>query len=157
MKQENCPFCRKEVQDTAFATSSGFIAIYNHAPIVPGHSLIIPLKHSTDMMELSDDEYIEMCLFGKRVMKFLNEYFKTAEFDMSLQQGRNAGQSVEHIHLHLIPRKPMDLEPGEEWYHRIMKEEYTSLDSDRILKNSELTKISKKLKEAWIKYNHLED
>ncbi|HLN53528.1 MAG TPA: HIT domain-containing protein [Lentimicrobium sp.] len=153
MISETCPFCKKEVIDTSFATYSGFIAIYNHAPIVPGHSLIIPLNHVTDIMELSDTEFIDFFQFGKRVMQFLNAYFKTNEFDMSLQQGRNAGQSVDHVHLHLIPRKPFDLKPGEEWYHKMMEKEYKSLDSDKIISKSDLLSISQKLRKSWEKYN----
>lgn len=152
MKIDPCPFCKKEVIENAFASTSGFIAIYNHAPIVPGHSMIIPTNHVTDLMELSDSDYLNMCLFGRKVMQFLNSYFKTNEFDMSLQQGRNAGQSVEHVHLHLIPRKQFDLKEGEEWYHKMMEEEYQSLDSDKIMSNSDLLVISNKLKKAWNQY-----
>ncbi len=153
MNMENCPFCRQDVVNTAFASESGFIAIYNHAPIVPGHSMIIPLKHVGDVMELSEEEYTNMFLFARKVMKFLNSYFKTTEFDMSLQQGHNAGQSVEHVHLHLIPRHPFDLKPGEEWYHKLMEKEYRSLDSDHILSNTALKNISEKLKTAWKEEN----
>lgn len=153
MPEDFCPFCKEEVIMTAFAAEGNYCALYNHAPIVAGHSLIIPRNHLEDVMELNDNDYINLFLFARKVMQFLNFHFKTNEFDMSLQQGVHAGQSVAHTHIHLIPRKPFDLAPGEEWYDKINEhQQYHSLDSDKILKKSDLLNISAELKEKWIQW-----
>ncbi len=149
MKNNICPFCSDDVISTAFATENGFYAIYNHAPIVPGHSLIIPSDHIIDIMLMDDTSYISLFTFARKVMQFLNSYYKTAEFDISLQQGIHAGQSVEHLHIHLIPRKPNDIDSDQEWYEKISEANYSSLDSDRVLKKSELLKISDELRSHW--------
>jgi bis(5'-adenosyl)-triphosphatase len=149
--KENCPFCNSDVTDLAFAKKNELYAIYSHAPVVPGHSLIIPAKHLTDLFELSDADYKELFLFARDVIKFLNNFFKTNEFDLSLQQGRNAGQSVDHLHLHILPRKHNDLSEGTEWYHKINEDQYISLDSKKIISDEKLKDISEQLRQAWNK------
>lgn len=158
MIQDNkCPFCNPEVVTSAFAQESGFFAIYNHAPVVPGHSMIVPFKHLSDMFELSDKEYIELFKFARKVTSFLIRYFDTKEFDISLQQGFNAGQSVDHLHLHIIPRKANDLPSGEEWFHKLDEEKHNLLDSGRFLNNEVLKSTSEKLKNAWNSMGILSD
>ncbi len=145
-----CPFCNPEVVKRSFANESGYYALYSHAPVTPGHSLIIPYKHSTDMFNLSEDEYVELFKFARRVMQFLNTYYKTNEFDISLQQGNNAGQSIEHLHLHLIPRKMNDLPKEMEWYQKLNENQLITLDSKILLDEVEFNMISEELRKAWI-------
>lgn len=151
---ESCPFCNPDVVGMAFARQSGFYAVYNHAPIVPGHSLIIPLEHHVDIMGLDELTYLSMFSFAREVTRFLLGQFGTYEFDMSLQQGENAGQSVAHLHLHIIPRKKNDLPVGEEWYHKLNEDEFKTLDSNRFLSDDELKKISDSLRQEWNKWHH---
>lgn len=149
---ENCPFCRKEVISSSFAQESNFYAVYNHAPVVPGHVMVIPYNHVTNMFDLSDSDYTSLFIFAKKITAFINEYYQTNEFDMSLQQGFNAGQSVEHLHLHIIPRRANDLPEGEEWFHKLNDNKTALLDSGRFLSDTELASISEQLKTAWNKY-----
>lgn len=151
MKNE-CPFCNSNVTSGAFAEEDNFIALYNHAPVVPGHSLIIPVRHVTNMFDLSDNEYINLFLFARKIVDFLNKYFITDEFDLSLQQGINAGQSVEHLHLHIIPRHANDIPDSEEWFHKLNKVKPNLLDSGRFLDNEEMIHMSELLREEWIKH-----
>lgn len=147
--EPDCPFCSSAVTNLAFAQRNNFFAIYNHAPVVPGHSLIIPSFHIINIFELSDNEYKELFLFARDVMGFLNSFFQTDEFDISLQQGKNAGQSVAHLHLHLLPRKEKDIEDGTEWFHKLNEDQYKTLDSKAIISDSQLKEISLKLRQAW--------
>jgi bis(5'-adenosyl)-triphosphatase len=145
----DCPFCDPEVVNIAFAEESGFYAVYNHAPVVTGHSLVIPNKHVTDLLHLNSKEYADFFAFARKVVVFLNNYYNTSEFDMTIQQGENAGQSVAHLHLHILPRKANDLPEGEEWFHKLNEDEFTTLDSKTYLSNEELQSISRKLRIAW--------
>lgn len=149
MKNE-CPFCNPNVITKSFANESGYYALYSHAPVTPGHSLIIPYKHVTDVFSMPENEYIELFKFARKTMMFLNTFFKTNEFDISLQQGINAGQSVEHLHLHLIPRKMNDLPAGIEWYQRLNENQLITLDSKLLLEEGEFNRISEDLRKAWI-------
>ncbi len=127
---EKCIFCTKSVSGKSFFSNSKFSAIYNIAPVLPGHSLIIPNKHYKSLTELSDDELGEMMVFARKVTSVLIEVFHCDGFDWIIQDGVSAGQTVPHLHLHIIPRKPNDMPTTEEWYSKIPQNEKQMLDSN---------------------------
>lgn len=147
--QKECPFCNLHVVKASFAQTEGFYAIYNHAPVVPGHCMIIPFKHVTNLFELTDSEYITLFNFARDVTSFIIGFYGTDEFDMSLQQGFNAGQSIDHLHLHIIPRKANDLAEGEEWFDKLNENKTALLDSGRFLSEKEFLTTSSILRKAW--------
>jgi bis(5'-adenosyl)-triphosphatase len=124
-----CPFCRENIPRDAFMQSGNFLAIYNIAPIIRGHSLVISRKHVGSLFELSDIELAEFTLFSKEVTELLLGAFKGEGFDWSIQEGISAGQSVPHLHLHVVIRKPGDLKGESEWYMKIKDNETHILDS----------------------------
>jgi bis(5'-adenosyl)-triphosphatase len=124
-----CPFCHKNIQRAQFAESGGFRAIYNRAPILPGHSLIIPKQHIESLMELTESELAEMTIFARKVTSSLSKIFHAEAFNWCLQDGLAAGQTVPHLHLHLIPRLPADLPSPGDWYPLLEKSE-TEIDSE---------------------------
>jgi bis(5'-adenosyl)-triphosphatase len=127
---KNCPFCESNVQDYKFAESESFLAIYNIAPILPGHSLIIPRWHIQSLMELSDIEFCEMTTFSRIVVKILLKTFGARAFNWTIQEGEGAGQTVPHLHLHLIPREDNDLPNPGDWYPLLRKSETEIIDSE---------------------------
>lgn len=147
---ENCLFCRKEIIWKSFCTTSRFSAIYNIAPILPGHSLIIPNKHYESLFELSDDELSEMMVFARKITAVLKSVFNCDGFDWTIQDGVSAGQTVPHLHLHIILRKPHDMPESNEWYSKILQNEAQLLDSQHRgrLSDKEYNDITNKLKEA---------
>jgi bis(5'-adenosyl)-triphosphatase len=147
---DTCLFCRKEIIENSFYITSRFSAFYNIAPILPGHSLIIPKNHYESLFELSDDELSEMMVFARKVTSILKTVFKCDGFDWTIQDGVSAGQTVPHLHLHIIPRKPHDMHDSNKWYSKILPNEEQLLDSDHRerLSNEEYDAITNKLKEA---------
>lgn len=126
-----CPFCNENVLKTQFAESDNFWAIYNLAPILPGHSLIIPKQHYQSILEVSDNELSEMMVFSRKVIRILFKTFNVEAFNWTIQEGIEAGQTVPHLHLHLIPRVPNDLpEPGD-WYPLLKKSQTEVIDSEQ--------------------------
>lgn len=121
--QKDCPFCEPNVLDSTFLESKFFRAMYNIAPILPGHSLVVPKRHITSIMDLDADESAEIIHFSKNVVRLLLKAFDASGFDWTIQEGNDAGQTVEHLHLHLIPRKPKDLPNPGDWYPMLMKAE----------------------------------
>ncbi|MEO1655693.1 MAG: HIT family protein [Bacteroidota bacterium] len=129
MKAETCVFCKESIKNSIFAESPNYRAIYNIAPILPGHSLIIPKKHFQRIEEIPDPLLGEMMLFSRQTWKRLQKAFGADAFNWILQDGKEAGQTVMHLHLHLIPRKDQDLpEPGD-WYPRLLEKENKFIDS----------------------------
>lgn len=125
----SCPFCIEGFLENAFLESSNFLAIYNIAPILPGHSMIIPKKHFESLFELSEIQLTEFFSFAREVAKFLIEVFEGEGFDWSLQENKVAGQTVEHLHLHIVIRKKGDLSSPGKWYPMIEDNENLLLDS----------------------------
>ena len=114
-----CPFCDPDIQERTFAQTGNFMAVYNIAPILPGHSLIIPKMHVTSFLDITDNELFEMIKFSKRIIRVLQVTFKTEAFNWTIQEKEEAGQSVEHLHLHILPRKMGDLPENEDWYPKL--------------------------------------
>jgi bis(5'-adenosyl)-triphosphatase len=147
---QNCIFCTKGFIEKSFCTTSHFSAFYNIAPILPGHSLIIPNKHYESLFELTDDELSEMMLFARKITSVLKTVFNCDGFDWTIQDGVSAGQTVPHLHLHVIPRKPMDLPDNSNWYNKIRENENNMLDSDHRerLNDQDYDAITARLAEA---------
>jgi bis(5'-adenosyl)-triphosphatase len=114
-----CPFDGDNIRPAEYFGTDRFAALYNIAPIVPGHSLLIPRRHVARLLELTDDEVQEFFLLARGITRFLVAQFTAAGFDWSIQDGQAAGQTVPHVHLHIIPRWPHDLPSPGGWYDRL--------------------------------------
>lgn len=148
----DCPFHGEAIRRSEFAGDAQCAAIYNVAPILPGHSLIIPRRHVTRMADLGDGEICHLFVFARRITQFLVAEFGADGFDWSVQDGASAGQTVQHVHLHVIPRWPSDLpEPGD-WYRRLYGPFETDGDgmidsaSRKRLSEDEMDRIVRKLR-----------
>jgi len=154
--QATCPFCNPAILDYAFLETSNFLAVYNVAPILPGHSLIITRAHITSFMELSDNELYEFVSFSRKAIRILMHAFNTEAFNWTLQEKEEAGQTIAHMHIHIIPRKHDDLpEPGD-WYPRLNNNIDRIIDSQNRpgLTNAEMKTIVEKLKKAAGEIRH---
>ncbi len=129
LQNTTCPFCRADVQAGHFATSGNFLALYNLAPILPGHSLVIPRRHILSLLELGDTELCELTLFSRDVVKVLQKAFGSHAFDWTIQEGVEAGQTIPHLHLHIIPRVQADLPQPGDWYPLLEQSEGEIIDS----------------------------
>ena len=148
--KENCIFCKKEITDKAFCSTGQFSALYNIAPVLPGHSLIIPHNHYISLFELSDEELSKMMIFARQITAALKTVFQCDGFDWTIQDGVSAGQTVPHLHLHIIPRKRYDLPEGDEWYGKILQNEAHMIESNQRerLNDKEYMAITEKLAKA---------
>ena len=147
-----CPFCLINSKEQAFATSPNFMAVYDISPILPGHSLIIPREHIESLHDLDPEKLAEFFRFAKEVTKGLCDFLDTEAFDWSLQEKQEAGQSVAHLHLHIIPRTTNDLPNPGDWYPLLMKHnKHTIIDDiDRPrFTDKEFKIVTDKLKKAF--------
>jgi bis(5'-adenosyl)-triphosphatase len=112
-----CPFDDPQTQE--FAGDGRYAALYNISPVLPGHSLIIPRRHVASLNSLDDDELTGFFRFARRVTSFLVARFDSDGFDWMLQDGEAAGQTVPHVHLHVLPRWKGDLPRPGDWYRQL--------------------------------------
>ncbi len=80
------------------------IVIRDGYPISPGHTLIIPKRHTGSFFDLSPDEHqaITQALYQSKTQ--LDREFHPAGYNIGINDGPAAGQTVPHLHVHLIPR-----------------------------------------------------
>jgi len=98
-----CPFCslpRERVlheRESAFAIRDGF-------PVSPGHTLIIPRRHVASFFEVTDTERADLMSLLAAARADLEREFRPAGYNIGINDGAAAGQTVPHLHIHLIPR-----------------------------------------------------
>ena len=124
-----CPFCSDGIADAAFHADAQFLALHNIAPILPGHSLVIPRRHVARLFDLPDAEFAAMMLFARGAARVLGRAFAAGGFDWTIQDGAAAGQTVPHLHLHVIPRHEGDLPDPGDWYPALIASEDAQIDS----------------------------
>lgn len=129
MQAPNCPFCSDAVLSSVFLSESGFMALYNIAPVLPGHTLIIPEKHIVSIVNLTESEMTRLFETARRALRILMKAFNTDAFDWSLQEKPEAGQTIEHLHLHIVPRMKDDLKHPGDWYPMIKDNDNEIIDS----------------------------
>jgi bis(5'-adenosyl)-triphosphatase len=121
----DCPFCaagNAGLEAATWLEASEALAIYNLAPLVPGHSLVIPRRHAAGLLELSDAEAAALWALARLALAVLMAVYAAEGFDLSLQDGAVAGQTVPHVHLHLVPRRADDAlaRPHGDWHAALL-------------------------------------
>ena len=112
----SCPFCAPARDAVQFARASGGVALANLKPILAGHALIVPERHVERLCDLTPDEVAGLAAFARKISGLLMDEFGASGIDWTLQDGVEAGQTVMHLHLHLIPRVAGDLPSPGDWY-----------------------------------------
>lgn len=77
-------------------------------PIVPGHVLVCPVRCVATLDELTDAELMALISGVKKTKQALTKAFSAEGFNVAFNQGAMAGQSVPHLHIHVLPRKTGD-------------------------------------------------
>ena len=109
--QEECIFCNKTNCKIIFTTKYFFIIRDNSYPVTKHHTLIITNRHVADFFELTKEEMIELDKILKNQKQELKKLDKEISgFNVGVNIGKDAGQSIMHCHLHLIPRRKGDVE-----------------------------------------------
>lgn len=110
----DCVFCKivaGEIPAQKVAESTNFIAMLDIAPASIGHTLVIPKKHSTNLLDLPEYTGNELIEFVQRVATAVISATGDDGFNLVLNNGKSAGQVVFHTHFHIIPRKMGDHMP----------------------------------------------
>lgn len=93
-----------------FHTTSHSIAFVNLKPLLPGHVLVSPRRVVPRLADLTHDEVTDLFLTVQRVSKLIERVYNATSLNIAMQDGVDAGQSVPHVHTHIIPRRRQDLE-----------------------------------------------
>ena len=105
---KTCPFCSL-LQSRVIDSSPLGLVIRDAFPISPGHTLIIPKRHVGSFFDLEADERAELLALLCQAKVVADKEFSPQGYNIGINDGAAAGQTVPHLHLHLIPRFEGDL------------------------------------------------
>jgi diadenosine tetraphosphate (Ap4A) HIT family hydrolase len=145
--QHDCPFCADAIKATVFAESTHCRAIINIAPVLPGHVLVIPKKHYQQVLALPNCVYEDMMHFMRKVSRGLLRAYNAGGINWTLQEGGEAGQTIMHLHFHLIPRKHDDLDEPGDWYPRLKESQHIDSKNRPKLSVKDIKDIAQWLKD----------
>ncbi|MGV8088116.1 MAG: HIT family protein [Methanomicrobiales archaeon] len=104
-----CIFCHIP-KDRIILSNDRMVAIFDRYPVNPGHMLIIPKRHFDDFFNASDEEIQSITELIRRCKDLLDETYHPDGYNIGVNCGMVAGQTVMHMHVHLIPRYAGDVE-----------------------------------------------
>ena len=107
--EEDCPFCNIGEHVEVLFKADTAMAILDSFPISPGHALVIPKRHVADYFDLTVEEQNELWQLVNRCKIILQDRFHPDGFNIGINVGEMAGQSIFHVHIHLIPRYKGDM------------------------------------------------
>ena len=103
-----CPFCKIDPA-AVVARYNSVYAIEDTSPVSDNHLLIIPLRHCETYFDLTAQERCDAHILIEQLrLKILNEDPAVDGFNVGINCGETAGQTIFHTHIHLIPRKKND-------------------------------------------------
>ena len=105
----SCPFCSLP-KERIFLSNEFAYAIKDGFPVSDGHTLIIPRRHIASWFDTTDEERQELFKLLSLGKEILAEEYSPDGFNIGINDGPPAGQTVPHLHIHLIPRYKNDQE-----------------------------------------------
>jgi diadenosine tetraphosphate (Ap4A) HIT family hydrolase len=104
-----CLFCTLSAERIVFANEFA-VVIRDSFPVSPGHTLVIPKRHVGSFFDITGDERQAMLALLDSAKLGLDAAFHPDGYNVGINDGEAAGQTVPHLHLHLIPRYAGDRE-----------------------------------------------
>ena len=102
---QNCLFCEESFYKGRTIKENKFwYAICDGYPVTPWHTLIISKRHIGSFFKLTLAEYISLFFFIKDVKKEIESNADVTDFNIGINDGKDAGQTIPHLHIHLVPR-----------------------------------------------------
>tara|TARA_B100001123_G_C14920903_1_gene871720 strand:- start:82 stop:459 length:378 start_codon:yes stop_codon:yes gene_type:complete len=108
--KDQCIFCNKSKQKIIHSTELFFV-VRDSYPVTKLHTLIIPNRHVSNFFDLNDNELNDLNKILKKQRQSLLDLDKEITgFNIGVNAGVDAGQTIMHVHIHLIPRRKGDVE-----------------------------------------------
>ena len=109
-KNKDCIFCIKKDCKIILSNKHFFVIRDTNYPVTKFHTLIVTKRHISDFFDLKNDELNNLNQILKDQKKeLLNLDISITGFNIGVNVGKDAGQSIMHCHVHLIPRRSGDV------------------------------------------------
>jgi histidine triad (HIT) family protein len=103
----DCIFCKVvagEIPGEIVDSDERTITVMDINPATRGHVVVIPRNHSTDLLDVSEEDLTATMAAVRRMVRRMQETIRPAGFNVLNNMGRAAWQSIFHFHVHVIPR-----------------------------------------------------
>lgn len=103
----DCLFCKivnKELPAYIIDEDESAVAVLDVNPRAPGHSMVLTRRHAENILDLPDGEFAEVFKFVKKTTGLIQEALKPDGFTIGINHGRVSGQTIDHLHIHILPR-----------------------------------------------------
>lgn len=107
--EKPCFFCDVKNNSDFIVETNLFFARYDDFPVSKGHFEIIPKRHIPDFDSLNNDELLDFHKILIQSKKIISKKFNPDGFNLGINEGVIAGQSIMHLHIHIIPRYSGDV------------------------------------------------
>lgn len=107
--EPDCLFCQLGQEGKVLAHFKKCYVINDQYPVSPGHLLIVPYEHTLNWFTANKEVKLDIIQALTKMKHFLDEEFKPDGFNIGMNCGETAGQSIMHLHVHLIPRYKGDM------------------------------------------------
>jgi len=97
-----------------FAETPLSYGIVNLKPVVPGHVLVVTRRIIKRFESLTEDELVDVWTLAKKVGSALEKHHGATSLTYAIQDGPSAGQTIPHVHIHVLPRRDGDFENNDE-------------------------------------------
>src|SRR5437016_425473 len=109
MNISNCPFCIDANHECITAVLGSVYSMRDLNPVTEGHLLIIPFRHTADFFSMTRfEQYDALELADTLRQRLLQRDPTVSGFNLGVNCGEAAGQTIQHAHVHLIPRRVCD-------------------------------------------------
>ncbi|MFN8578452.1 MAG: HIT domain-containing protein [Candidatus Sericytochromatia bacterium] len=89
--------------------TKNFIVSANLFPYNPGHLMIFPIRHIETIEDFTDEEALELHHLQLKSLKILRNNYNCQSFNVGYNIGSSSGASIDHLHLHIVPRYPREI------------------------------------------------
>lgn len=103
----DCPFCKLSPERIIDSNAQALI-VADAFPVAPGHTLVILRRHVANFFDATSEEIASVYELLQRAKSRLDYTLMPAGYNIGVNIGAVAGQTIEHVHVHLIPRYPAD-------------------------------------------------
>lgn len=108
MSPSPCPFCEPDAGNV-FLRDDLVVGLWDRFPSSPGHALLVSRRHVADWFQATPEEQAALTAAIRQARKAIETEYAPDGFNIGINAGRAAGQTVAHLHVHVIPRYEGDV------------------------------------------------
>lgn len=105
----NCPFCNPDKKITLLSETATTFSVLDKYPVSKGHALVIPKRHISNYFDLSIHDQRACWLMVNRIKDILTYNYQPDGFNIGINVNPSGGQTIFHVHIHIIPRYKFDI------------------------------------------------